>query len=421
MIRRFRHSEGGLETIAVAVAERAGKRVSAADFEGGGSWIDYRGGRETVPTIPFSDLVEGRADPSAFRDKIVVVGASAPTLHDVHLTSTTKDTPMAGPEVQANAIWTALRGLPLRSGPDVLNLIAILLLAVAVPLATIRFRVTRAALGGLVLGIAYAVGAQLAFESGLVIAVFAPLSALALSTVLAVVGSYLTELRERRRVSLHNELLEQKVRERTRELRETQLEVIERLGKAVEWRDEETGGHIDRMSRLCQRLGLAAGLSLDEAELLCRASVMHDVGKIGVPDRILRKPGPLDDDEWEVMKTHTTIGGRILSGSNSPLVRMAETIALTHHERWDGSGYPAGLAGEDIPLVGRICTVCDVFDALVSERPYKNAWSVEDALEEIGNQAGRQFDPRLAELFVELAPTFLRELGLERREEPVLA
>ena len=420
VIRRFRHSEGGLETIAVAVAERAGRSTSADDFESGGSWIDYRGGRGTVRTVSFSDLVEGRADPSAFRDKIVVLGASAPTLHDVHLTSTSKHTPMAGPEVQANAIWTALRALPLHSGPESLNLLAILLLAVAVPLATIRVRVTRAALGGLALAAAYVFAAQFAFESGLVIAVVAPVSALAFSTVLSVAGSYLIELRERRRVSLVNELLEQKVRERTRELRETQLEVIQRLGRAVEWRDEETGGHIDRMSRLCHRLGLAAGMSHDDAELLLRASVMHDVGKIGVPDSILRKPGPLDDDEWEVMKTHTTIGGRILSGSSSPLVRMAETIALTHHERWDGSGYPAGLAGEDIPLVGRICTVCDVFDALVSERPYKNAWSVDDALEEIGSQAGRQFDPRLAELFVELAPEFLRELDLEPREEPVL-
>jgi cyclic di-GMP phosphodiesterase len=162
-------------------------------------------------------------------------------------------------------------------------------------------------------------------------------------------------------------------------------------------------------------------MTADEAELLRRASVMHDVGKIGIPDSILRKPGLLDREEWQIMRTHTTIGGRILSGSRSPLVRMAETIALTHHERWDGSGYPAGLAGEDIPLVGRICAVCDVFDALISSRPYKHAWPVNAAFAEIERETGHHFDPRLARLFLELAPELLDELGLDRWEVPVLA
>jgi HD-GYP domain-containing protein (c-di-GMP phosphodiesterase class II) len=416
VIRRFQHSEGGLETLAVAVAERAGKQLRASDFESGGSWIDYRGGPETVRTISFSDLLLGRADSRAFRGKIVVLGASAPTLHDVHPTSSTGDALMAGPEVQANAIWSALNGLPLRSAPGIVDLLAILLLAMAVPVAATRMGVTVAALGGLVLGVGYAVAAQVAFGAGIVVTLVAPLVALLLSTILTVAASYLIEAGERRRVARLNELLEQKVRERTGELRETQLEIIERLGKAVEWRDEETGGHIDRMSRLCHRLGLAAGMEPDRAELLRRASVMHDVGKIGVPDSILRKPGPLDHDEWEVMKTHTTIGGRILSGSRSPLVQMAETIALTHHERWDGSGYPAGLSGESIPLVGRICAVCDVFDALISDRPYKSAWPVADALEEIRTMSGQHLDPALAELFLVLAPELLRELGLDRAD-----
>jgi HD-GYP domain-containing protein (c-di-GMP phosphodiesterase class II) len=421
VIRRFHRSEGGLETLAVAVAERAGERVSAGEFDSAGAWIDYRGGPGTVRTISFSDLVQGRADERVFRDKIVVLGASAPTLHDVHPTSTTGSELMSGPEVQAYAISTALDRIPLRSAPGAVDLLAVLLLALSVPLAAMRMRVTLVALGALVLGVGYAVAAQVAFASGIVVAFVTPLAALAVSTFLTVAVSYVTELRERRRVSGINELLEQKVLERTRDLRETQVEIIERLGRAVEWRDEETGGHIDRISRLCHRLGLSAGMSADEAELLRRASVMHDVGKIGIPDSILRKPGPLDPEEWQIMKTHTTIGARILSGSRSPLVRMAETIALTHHERWNGNGYPAGLAGEDIPLVGRITAVCDVFDALISNRPYKDAWPVNASLEEIEREVGHHFDPRLARLFLELAPDLLEELGLDRWEVPVLA
>jgi putative two-component system response regulator len=140
-----------------------------------------------------------------------------------------------------------------------------------------------------------------------------------------------------------------------------------------------------------------------EADRLRHASAMHDIGKIGIPDRILQKPGKLDPDEWAVMKTHTTMGATILGGSNAPLIQMAETIARTHHERWDGSGYPAGLAGEAIPLIGRVVAICDVFDALLSVRPYKHAWTLDDALTEIRAQSGRHFDPQLVEPFERLA------------------
>jgi putative two-component system response regulator len=129
---------------------------------------------------------------------------------------------------------------------------------------------------------------------------------------------------------------------------------------------------------------------------------MHDIGKIGIPDRILQKPGRLDPDEWERMKTHTTIGAHILAASRAPLVQMAETIALTHHERWDGSGYPNGLAGEEIPLAGRIAAVCDVYDALISERPYKRAWPADEAVAEIERSSGSHFDPELVERFLEI-------------------
>jgi putative two-component system response regulator len=195
-------------------------------------------------------------------------------------------------------------------------------------------------------------------------------------------------------------VLEERVRERTAELHDTQLEIIQRLGQAVDSRDEETGEHIDRITTLAHRLAAAAGVDRDGAEMISRASAMHDVGKVAIPDRILSKPGPLDPEERATMQTHARMGANILAGSRSPLIRLAEEIALTHHERWDGGGYPAGLAGEDIPLSGRIVAVCDVFDALVSRRPYKEPWPVERALGEIADQAGRHFDPRLAELFV---------------------
>jgi response regulator RpfG family c-di-GMP phosphodiesterase len=195
-------------------------------------------------------------------------------------------------------------------------------------------------------------------------------------------------------------VLEQRVRERTEELRQTNLEVVRRLAQAAEWRDDQTGLHITRMSRLVYRLARCAGLADDDAETLMHASTMHDIGKIGIPDRILLKPGPLDAAEWEQMKTHTLIGAQLLAGSRSPTIQLAEIVARTHHERWDGGGYPAGLAGDDIPLPARICAICDVFDALVSERPYKPAWPVAVALEEIRHGSGTAFDPRLVELFL---------------------
>ncbi len=311
---------------------------------------------------------------------------------------------MSGPEVQANAIWTALHGLPLRTVPPAVNILLIVLMGMVVPLGRLRLRILPMALAAPLVGAGFLVAAQLLFDQGLVVAVVAPITSLGLATVGALVTSHLIESQERRRVSHDNELLEERVRDRTEELRETQLEIVRRLGQAAESRDGETGLHIERMSRLCQRLGRRAGMSVEEAELLRHASLMHDVGKIGIPDRVLLKEGSFTPEEWETMKSHTTIGAVILAGSRSPLVRMAETIALTHHERWDGSGYPAGLRGKEIPLVGRICAICDVFDALLSRRPYKEAWSLPAAVAEIGRQSGKHFDPRLVEAFLALVP-----------------
>jgi hypothetical protein len=351
---------------------------------------------------------------------VVVIGVSDPTLQDVHPTPVTNGELMSGAEVQANAIWTAIHGLPLRSAPPALGLLAIVLLGGAAPLVLLRLGVFRGLLLCGFAGLVYAVGCQLAFAEGSLMVFSYPLAALILGAVGGVGLSYASEREAREAAGRYSAELEEAVRARTQELRDTQREIVQRLGQAAEWRDVETAMHIDRMSRLSKRLAIAAGMSEQEAEMLLYASAMHDVGKIGIPDRVLLKPGGLDPDEWEIMKTHTTIGADILSGSSSPLLQMAELIALTHHEKWDGSGYPRGLAREEIPLVGRICAVCDVFDALTSKRPYKDAWSPEEALDEVRSQSGHHFDPALVELFLEFAPDLLTQ-SRDSELEPAIA
>ena len=165
------------------------------------------------------------------------------------------------------------------------------------------------------------------------------------------------------------------------ELRETRLQIVQRLGLAAEYKDNETGLHVIRMSHYARLLGLAAGMNEQQADDLLHAAPLHDVGKIGIPDRILQKPGKLDPDEWRIMQTHVAIGANIIGQHERGVLAMAHRIALSHHEKWDGSGYPSGLAGEAIPLEGRIVAVADVFDALTSVRPYKKAWSLEQALQ----------------------------------------
>jgi response regulator RpfG family c-di-GMP phosphodiesterase len=309
---------------------------------------------------------------------------------------------MAGPEIQANAIRTALRGLPLRSAPPWLDVLLIVLLALAVPLVALRVRTSRAALVTPLLALGAVGGAYLAFTGGIVVTVAAPLLALLVSVSASLVAGYLFETRERRRVDQMNAILEERVRERTADLREAQLELIERLSQAVELRDSETGDHIARISALAQRLALAIGLSPDEAELIRHASILHDVGKIGVPDAILLKPGPLNAQERLAMERHTRVGSELLQNSSSEVVQLGEVIARTHHEKWDGTGYPEKMSGEEIPLAGRITAVVDVFDALTSQRPYKQPWPVNQALDEIEKLSGTHFDPAVAEAFLRL-------------------
>lgn len=209
------------------------------------------------------------------------------------------------------------------------------------------------------------------------------------------------------RQRLRADYLDAEVRQRTEEVRSLQLEIIRRLGRAAEFKDNETGMHVIRMSKSCQVLALAAGLSEEHAEMLLYASPMHDIGKIGIPDRILLKPGQLDEDEWKIMKQHAEMGCEIIGEHTSDLLRMACTIAHSHHERWDGSGYPRGLKGEEIPIDGRITAICDVFDALTSVRPYKKAWPAKDALAYINEQAGKHFDPTLVAAFNQAYPAIL--------------
>ena len=192
------------------------------------------------------------------------------------------------------------------------------------------------------------------------------------------------------------------------ELRQTRLQIVQRLGMAAEYKDNETGLHVIRMSHFSKVLALAAGFSEAAAEELLNAAPMHDVGKIGIPDAVLRKPGKLDEQEWAVMRQHVEIGAQIIGEHASGLLRTAQRIALSHHEKWDGSGYPNGLSGEDIPLEGRIVAIADVFDALTSVRPYKAAWSVEDAVRLLQEESGRHFDPQLVELFIQQLPTILQ-------------
>ena len=218
-------------------------------------------------------------------------------------------------------------------------------------------------------------------------------------------------------IKQHRAILEETVEERTASLRKTlkelkeaqrltyqaHLDTIRRLAIASEYRDEDTALHLNRMGNYCAIVARGLGLPADEVDLILHASPMHDVGKIGIPDAILLKPGKLNEAEWEIMKQHPIIGSRILSGSSSELLEAGEIIALSHHEKWDGTGYPKELSGEGIPLYGRICAIADVFDALTNNRPYKKAFSSDKAFEILGEGRGIHFDPKVVDVFFDQA------------------
>lgn len=206
----------------------------------------------------------------------------------------------------------------------------------------------------------------------------------------------------RARVRTHLSLVQ------AQEVLDSRLQIVRTLGRAAEYKDNETGMHVVRMSHYARIVAVALGFSHQEADELLHAAPMHDIGKIGIPDAILGKAGRLTAEEWIIMRQHTVIGARILGDHPSGLLRLAASIALNHHEKWDGNGYPNGLAGEDIPLHARIVAVADVFDALTSVRPYKHAWPVDDALALIREESGKHFDPQVASAFLDHAEDILR-------------
>ncbi len=218
------------------------------------------------------------------------------------------------------------------------------------------------------------------------------------------------------RLRRSKQTLEDTVERRTRELRhaleevtraqrlvqEGHLDTIRRLTIAAEYKDHDTAGHIERIGRYSEVLGHAMHLAPGTVDLLLHAAPMHDVGKLGIPDHILLKPGPLDDEERRIMNTHTTIGAQILTGSTSPVIQMGERVALAHHEKWNGAGYPKGISGETIPLEARICAVVDFFDALTMDRPYRKAVANDEVVRMIRDESGRSFDPSVVEVFLDV-------------------
>jgi response regulator RpfG family c-di-GMP phosphodiesterase/CHASE3 domain sensor protein len=224
---------------------------------------------------------------------------------------------------------------------------------------------------------------------------------------------------QRERLEDHNALLERRVSERTSDLEQARYEALLMLAVAAEFRDDDTHRHTQRVARNAARLGQLLGLGEETTELLRVAAPLHDVGKIGIPDSIMLKPGRLTVAEFEMMKQHVAIGTSILGASTEPLFHIAAEIARTHHERWDGSGYLEGLKGEEIPLAGRIVAVVDVFDALTHARPYKEAWPVDRALEEIRAGAGSHFDPAVVAALEQIDPAELTADAAERAADPI--
>lgn len=235
-----------------------------------------------------------------------------------------------------------------------------------------------------------------AFENGVLDFIGKPFNRLEL---ISRVKNLLALENAHRELANRNNSLETIVNMRTEALRRTQLQVVQKLGRAAEYRDNETGAHILRMSNISALLARALGFNEEYVQDILHASPMHDVGKIAIPDSILLKPGKFTPEEWEVMKSHTTLGYQILSGADSKLLNLASEIALYHHEKWDGSGYPEALQGDNIPISCRIVAAADVFDALLSHRPYKEPWSLDDALAYMNAQKGKHFDPQVIDIF----------------------
>ena len=234
-----------------------------------------------------------------------------------------------------------------------------------------------------------------------------------LKQVIHSITNALEKKRLKNEVRNYQKNLENLVQERTVQIKETMsllevshLDTINRLCQAAEYRDDETGYHVLRISKYCEVLAKGFGFSEADTWLLSKASPLHDIGKIGIPDSILLKPARLTAEEFEIMKKHAEIGGEILKNASSKVLQVAEMVAMTHHEKWDGSGYPNGLMGENIPIMGRITALADVFDALTMKRCYKPAFSIEDSAHIILEGRGKHFDPKIVEIFCDRMKEF---------------
>ena len=401
VIRRYSRQNASLDSMATVTAASVDRPVSPDAFDSTGSaLIDFRGPTGTIPTYSFVDVLEGRVPASKLRGRTVIVGATAPVLQDIHPISAAGQRMMPGPEIQANAIWTAMHGNPLRETPAWVGSALAAVLGLLAMALVLRLGPLRGVLGSVALGVVYLGGAVLAFDQGIVLPVAAPVLGLLAAAAAAALVTVAGELAMRAHLSRYNAQLEAEVKQRTAALLTSQLEVVRRLAQAAELRDDDTGEHIDRMSEMCGDVARELGFSDFDADLLRHASALHDIGKIGVPDHILLKPGRLTDEEFDVMREHVVAGAELLTGSDAPVLQLAEVVARTHHEKWDGTGYPAKLRGDAIPLPGRIAAVCDVFDALTHERPYKSAWTLADACAEIVRCRGSHFDPQIADAFL---------------------
>lgn len=223
------------------------------------------------------------------------------------------------------------------------------------------------------------------------------------------ISPYIAKARIKTHIALSDQKksLEIEVLRKTKELRDIKLEIIKKLGKAAEYKDNETGLHIERMSRYAYWIAKEYGLKESFCDLILNAAPMHDIGKIGIPDNILKKPGKLDDEEWSIMTSHTSIGRDILEGTKGDILSIAKIVAYQHHEKWNGKGYPKGLVGEKINIFARIVAVADVFDALTSKRPYKDGWSIEEAITLIKKESGEHFEPKVVECFLKALPKII--------------
>jgi len=233
----------------------------------------------------------------------------------------------------------------------------------------------------------------------------------------------LVQARVRTHLALYDQSreLERMVAQRTSELVATRQQIIRRLGRAAEFKDNETGNHVIRMSHICRLIAQQAGLGPEAVQLLFQTAAMHDVGKIGISDQILLKPGPLNAEERKAIRQHPQMGADIIGRHDNELLATARTIALTHHERWDGAGYPQGLKGEQIPLFGRIVAIADVFDALMNRRPYKEAMSASQALAVMAEERAAAFDPTLLDCFFQQQFEILRIMDLYADERGAVA